>query len=601
MTREVSNDLTQRIDGYRIDDVLQKIKKDSFGLPSFQREFVWSLQQIIALFDSIMLEFPISTFIFWNVEEAPLSKNWFYPFFKRLAFKFNGHIYNTQPKVRDPIKNIPIAVLDGQQRLTGLFLALYGTVQRIPYRKQLKDADDVELYLDLGSGASFINDIGLAENEDNDYMDDHEHDSQTPLTSFKFRWDTKKPGENWFRIKDVHNLKDPNDRECEIDKILQNVEPKLRKKAKENLEILTRRLFDELHINASTLKRRGINTALEIFTRFNSGGTGLKKAELVFSAIESRWDEGKAVVDAYLSKLNNRHDNYNFSFDKMFLARLVLALFGDESSIKKTDINDAIVNELKENWTKIKKAIDITCKFLEVDAGITDDRMLSSYTSIIPIIYSIYNDGDVRDEKDIRKNKDIKKYIYRALMMNIFSRKSSTDLLWKLIKPMKAKKTKGNQIRIINIEEEINDFKVTPDKIQNIIDREKSFTTQLILFLIANTSDGLRVGDYEYNQDHIHAAALFDEDKPKGVSREDWARWGKMKNRLPNLRLLMEGANKLKSDKRLTKWLDTPAKKKKFIRDHGLPLNSSLEFEDFEKFYKSRETQLRTILKEMLL
>jgi hypothetical protein len=600
MTKEISEDLHGKTvhEEYRIDDVLQKIKNDSFGLPSFQRGFVWTLQQIIALFDSIMLGYPISTFIFWNVEDVSISKNWFYPFFKKLAFKSNGTIYKTQQMGKDPIKNIPIVVLDGQQRLTGFFLALYGTVWRIPYRKQFKDADTVELYLDLGSGASFLKDIGLTENEDSEYMDDHERDSQTPLTSFRFRWDTKKPGENWFRVKDVHCLKDPNDREREMDKIIQHVEPKLRKKAKENLETLTRRLFDELHIKSSILNQCGMNTALEIFTRFNNGGTGLKKSELVFSAIESRWPEGKTDIETYLSTLNNLNENYNFSFDKMFLARLVLVLFGNEKSIKETDINDEIVDELKENWTKIKNAINVTLKFLKVDAGITDDRMLSSYTLIIPIIYSIYNDGNVLDEKDTRKNKDIKKYIYRALMMNVFSRKSSTDLLWKLIKSVKGN---GNRIRINDIAEKISDFKVTPERIQNIIDREKSFTTRMILCLIANTSDGLVIGDSDYNQDHIHASALFNTDKPpSGVSRTEWVKWGKMKNKLPNLRLLKEGANKSKSDKRLTEYLDTAAKRNRFIRDHGLPLNSSLELEDFEKFYKYREAQLRTKLKEML-
>jgi hypothetical protein len=54
-----------------------------------------------------------------------------------------------------------------------------------------------------------------------------------------------------------------------------------------------------------------------------------------------------------------------------------------------------------ENWFNIKRAINCTCKYLN-EVGITDKKTLSSYTSIIPIIYSIYNnDGEVRNKNDI--------------------------------------------------------------------------------------------------------------------------------------------------------------------------------------------------------
>jgi len=259
---------------------------------------------------------------------------------------------------------------------------------------------------------------------------------------------------------------------------------------------------------------------------------------------------------------------------------------------------DDIVNELKdkENWTNIKKAINYTCKFLK-DAGITDDRTLSSYTAIIPIIYSVYyNDGDVKNVKDV------KKYIYRALMLNIFSRKSSTALLLTLINSVKEN---GKRIKISDIAEKISDFNVTEERIQNIVDREKSFTTQLILCLIANSNDGHEIGNSVYHQDHIHASALFDKDKPpkeaKDVSRTEWVKWGKMKNKLPNLRLLKGPANRSKSAKLLTECYDTDAGKRRFRADLDLPLNLSLELKDFGKFYECRENKLRNKLKEMLM
>jgi uncharacterized protein with ParB-like and HNH nuclease domain len=602
MTRESGNDLHEKTERklFRIDEVLQNIMNDSLVLPSFQRDFVWPYQKIIALFDSIMLGFPISTFIFWNLEDVTISKkNWFSPFYKELTFRSTGKIVQddqTQPKWAYQTKNVPIAVLDGQQRLTGLFVALYGTVLRKAKGRSSNGPDELELYLDLGSGANFLDDKGLAQNEDSDNMDEHSHTPMSFTSYYKFRWDTKKPGKNWFKIKDVHNLKDPRSRNFEIEKILQDVEPNILKKATGNLETLSKRLFEETHINTLILNQCEMNMALEIFIRFNSYGKPLEKADLVFSQIESRWPAAKDEIKQYLLKLNNAG---KYNFDTLFIARLVLALFGSDKNIKETDINDTIVAELKENWPNVRRAIDRACRFLK-GKGITDKRMLSSYTSIIPIIYSIYyNDGEVKNENDI------KKYIYRALMMNIFSKKASTDLLLKLINSVKSKPN-PNCLNIRDIEEKISEFRVTDGRIQDIIDREKSFTTQLILCLIENSSDMTDVSGSEYHQDHIHASALFDKEKPPkdvskaGVSQAEWNKWKKIKNKLPNLRMLKNEANLSKSDKLLTECLDTTAKIKTF-RDHfKLPSNLSLELKDFGKFYECREDRLKKTLREML-
>ena len=51
----------------RIKDVIDAINKDYF-LPAIQREFVWEPAQIEKLFDSILGDYPIGSFLFWKVE-----------------------------------------------------------------------------------------------------------------------------------------------------------------------------------------------------------------------------------------------------------------------------------------------------------------------------------------------------------------------------------------------------------------------------------------------------------------------------------------------------------------------------------------------------
>ena len=35
-------------------------------MPAFQRQYVWSMEQVEKLWDSILLDYPIATFLFWR-------------------------------------------------------------------------------------------------------------------------------------------------------------------------------------------------------------------------------------------------------------------------------------------------------------------------------------------------------------------------------------------------------------------------------------------------------------------------------------------------------------------------------------------------------
>lgn len=55
-------------------EVLKNIHKNAIILPLIQRDFVWIKCQTIALFNSIMLSYSISTFLFWNIEGFNFSR-----------------------------------------------------------------------------------------------------------------------------------------------------------------------------------------------------------------------------------------------------------------------------------------------------------------------------------------------------------------------------------------------------------------------------------------------------------------------------------------------------------------------------------------------
>lgn len=45
-------------------EAMMNIQNGKYVMPAFQRQFVWSMEQIEKLWDSILLDYPIATFLF---------------------------------------------------------------------------------------------------------------------------------------------------------------------------------------------------------------------------------------------------------------------------------------------------------------------------------------------------------------------------------------------------------------------------------------------------------------------------------------------------------------------------------------------------------
>jgi uncharacterized protein with ParB-like and HNH nuclease domain len=61
-----------------LSEVIKDIDAKKYLLPSIQREFVWSTDQIVMLFDSLMRDYPINAFLFWKVLKEKASEFKFY-------------------------------------------------------------------------------------------------------------------------------------------------------------------------------------------------------------------------------------------------------------------------------------------------------------------------------------------------------------------------------------------------------------------------------------------------------------------------------------------------------------------------------------------
>ena len=91
------------------------VEKGQYRIPQFQREYVWEKTKVLELFDSIYKEYPIGSFFLWKAERS----------FNHL---FRHSVDLNVPPIRDD--DDVCFILDGQQRMTSLYVTLMGLTAR---------------------------------------------------------------------------------------------------------------------------------------------------------------------------------------------------------------------------------------------------------------------------------------------------------------------------------------------------------------------------------------------------------------------------------------------------------------------------------------
>ena len=92
---------------YSLSKLMDDVEMGEIGLPDIQRPFVWKNSKVRDLFDSMYQGYPVGYLLFWETENPPEIKN----------------------KAIDTSKLVLTKViLDGQQRLTTLFMIIKGEI-----------------------------------------------------------------------------------------------------------------------------------------------------------------------------------------------------------------------------------------------------------------------------------------------------------------------------------------------------------------------------------------------------------------------------------------------------------------------------------------
>ena len=562
--------------------VIEEINSRKIYLPAIQRKYVWDDDQITRLMDSIMLGYPIGTFLFWKVRKSIINKKEYsmYEFIK----DFHERDVYKNPSAPQPF---PIgsdeetiwAVLDGQQRLTSLYIALQGSMSRKLPNKRWKNDDAFpikELYLDLHSQRTDEEDISY---------------------EFKFltQEEAKKQKDDklWYLVKDI--LKYSQD-ELVTDLIIPNGWAS-DKVAMKNISLLHTRLVGDEIINYFEVQTDSIDSVLDIFVRVNSGGTVLSKSDLLFSTIVSHWDKARDEIDKLLAEINKIGEGYKFSND--FIMRTCLYVLDMSVTLKVETFKKESVLKIKNNWENIRKTIKDTVDLLN-EFGFNSENIIS-YVAVSPMVYYRFKGGNF----DAESKSELRKYIVISQVRQVFGA-ATNSALTSIREALKAAPTDsfkmGNLLKVRFTGERT--LRYTSEEIDAMFDTYEigAYTFMLLSLLYPN----LKYSQKGFHQDHMHPYAGFEESKianlklPDGSIIDDVRKdeWRRRRNTLANLQLLEGRENERKNATPLVDWIKVTANRE---NAKYMPSDSSFELSHFEDFMDKRQKLMSDALKAILL
>jgi hypothetical protein len=394
-------------------ETVDKLNREYF-LPAIQRPFVWKPEQVVALFDSLMKRYPISSFLFWAV--APENKpNWqVYKFAEHFRF---GEIH-TEAAETDGRK--VTLVLDGQQRLTSLLLGLRGTLSIKAKHKRWDDSAAWQrrrLYLDLLVEPT----VERSDSGDRD-------DIETPYGFHLFEAAPRsETGQLWMKVGDVLNYPDAERFSKYVDSLIARLEgPTVREqaiRARANLDRLWQVIWKDEIICYFTEFEQDYDRVLSIFVRANDGGTKLNKSDLMMSMIASKWTDisAKEEVYSFVAMLNGRLDRKN-NISNDFVMKSCLLLSDIDHSYKVSNFTNHNLEIMRRNWDAIKVALKRTV--LLVNRFGIDRETLTSLNTLLPIAYYLRQiDIDLTEGMsafNIENGERIRRWLVSALLTGAF-------------------------------------------------------------------------------------------------------------------------------------------------------------------------------------
>ncbi len=548
-----------------------------YFLPDIQREYVWlknaDEKKIEQLFDSILRGYPIGSFLFWKLQKEDIAKS-----DEQDSDKLNFQLYQfiTNYDERKPhnekihVEKINVddlsIVLDGQQRLTSLYIGLKGT-RTLKKKKARNDNpnayEEKRLYLNLK----------------------HQPNMDNPEDNYQFEFHAKTPENDkehfWFKVGDILELESG---------VLNYVnEHRLEKNELDLLEKLKDAFCTEKLISYFEETEKNLNKVLNIFIRVNSGGVKLSYSDLLMSILTASFSSD---IREKMHELVDALKDEGFSnMGQDQVLKTCLLLIGKDTTFELKNFNKKNIKEIEENWEKITDSIYNATELLKTlgYAGYLGSAYILSTLAYFYFLNPKMNEMNKSDEKQALK------FISNAQITSYFSSTTDTKLsaIAHSIKEARTFEAFNHNLA----KHQTWSLKITNDAIEGMVFFDSHARVFPILQILY---PNLNYKTTTFHIDHIYPKSKFKKENKR--LDKDFYKWG---NYLFNLQLLEGAENSAKKDKDPEVWLKEEYKNEQAIEEYKkrnyIDPTLKLEWENIKEFRETREEAIIKTLKEVLL
>jgi hypothetical protein len=356
-------------------DLVRRFDSGEILLPLMQRDYVWRPAKVVKLLDSLYKRWPIGCFYVWHTrhEQSPKTK------------------VGEGARVHHSMDGFYGFLLDGQQRLTSLSLAISGDAQAPLASRAFFDLVQ-ERFL-LGEATRTV----------------------------KKRINRGDP--TLVALSDLipGRQLEPRELETHIGKVVEGLKDEglldASGRAEAEFRERLRRVADLLDTDAlcEEFKNDQVENAIELFARLNKGGTSLSAGDVEAARLSQ---EATAHIVPRMREFVGREPFPSLGFNFVFVTRSLVTLRRGTSRFADLPRNWATGDmDIAETWKATEKGLAAAAELVRNELGWTSRRWLPSANALIPVAFMFLGkEGKLR----VEEKQCLKSYLLRTGLRGLF-------------------------------------------------------------------------------------------------------------------------------------------------------------------------------------